>query len=162
MAFRRVAFGRSVFDARLGGNMGAKDGSKLGLLGEDTVFSVRVRDATGGLITYNPEVRVFHKVRSYRLTPRYVRRRAFWEGYTKAFLRREVLRIPVNLSPERRLLSRILLKFLPKTLKGLCREPSISARRLIFAIDTLFYVALGYASGRFPSLGRLVCPQFER
>ncbi len=163
MAFRREVFAHASFDEQLGGNRGARDGSKLGLLAEDAVFSFHVREAMGGRIVFDPEVRVYHKVSRYRLTPRYMRRRAFWEGYTKAVLGREyALNTPEIEGPERRLLKRIMLRFLAQTLGQLCRRPSLSARRLAFAMGTLFYLALGYTSARFAPLGAFTRPRFER
>lgn len=163
MAFRREVFEYASFDEQLGGNKGARDGSKLGLLAEDAVFSVRVREATGGRIVFDPNVRVYHKVSRYRLTPRYVRRRAFWEGYTKAVLGRTVVlgsREAKGL--EGQLLRRIVLKFLPHTLGQVFRRPSLSARRLALALGTLFYLALGYTSARFALLRIFTRPRFEK
>ena len=163
MAFRREVFGYALFDEQLGGNKGARDGSKLGLLAEDAVFSLRVREATGGRIVFDPNVRVYHKVSRYRLTPRYVRRRAFWEGYTKAVLARTVVlgsREAKGL--EGQLLRRIVLKFLPHTLGQVFRRPSLSARRLALALGTLFYLALGYTSARFALLRIFTRPRFEK
>jgi glucosyl-dolichyl phosphate glucuronosyltransferase len=163
MAFRREVFAHASFDEQLGGNKGARDGSKLGLLAEDAVFSFRVREAMGGRIVFNPEVRVYHKVSRYRLTPRYVRRRAFWEGYTKAVLGREYARNTRGRGGlEWRLVKRIVLRFLPQTVGQLVRWPFLSARRLAFAIGTLFYLALGYTSARFTVLGVFTRPRFER
>ena len=162
MAFRREAFAHTQFDDTLGGNRGARDGSKLGLLGEDTVFSLHVREATGGHIVYDPDVKVFHTVSKYRLTSRYVRRRAFWEGYTKAVLRGETIFAEDENGPERRLLKRILLRFLPQTLRRVLLSPRWSARRLALATSTLSYIALGYVAGRFTLLGGLLRPRFER
>ena len=163
MAFRREVFGYASFDEQLGGNKGARDGSKLGLLAEDTVFSVRAREATGGRIVFDPDVKVYHKVSKYRLTPRYVKRRAFWEGYTKAVLgRRYVLSSSENKGPEGQLLKRIILRFLPQTLAKVFRLPSLSGRRLAFALHTLFYLALGYTSARLTLLGTLTRPWFEK
>ncbi len=163
MAFRREVFAHAMFDERLGGNKGSHDGSKLGLLGEDAAFSFRVRGATKGRIVYDPDVKVYHRVSRYRLTPRYVTRRAFWEGYTKATLHREsAFEGGGQGGPEQRLLRRILLKFLPQTLGRLFLSPRGSARRLAFAVETLFYVALGYISGRVTLIGRLTRLHFER
>lgn len=162
MAFRREAFAHAMFDERLGGNKGARDGSKLGLLAEDTVFSLRVRQATRGRIVYNPDVRVHHKVSRYRLTSRYIRRRAYWEGYTKAVLRRESAVSGGNNRLEQGLLKRIMVRFLARTLRQMLLSPSVGLHRFTFAIDTLFYVALGYVSGTFTLLGTLTRPRFER
>jgi cellulose synthase/poly-beta-1,6-N-acetylglucosamine synthase-like glycosyltransferase len=159
MAFRRSVFDLVGFDEQFGGNMGAQDGNKSGLLGEDTLFSIRACESMGGAIVYNPEIRVFHKVHRYRLTPRYLRRRAFWEGFTKAVLA-STGGMTFGLAPERRLLRQILLRFFPRTLGELLANRRLSTRRLSFAVSTLSYVALGYVSGKFPSLARKVLSNF--
>ena len=164
MAFRRAVFERCRFDERLGGNMGATDGAKLGLLGEDTAFSLEARRQTGGSIVFNPAVRVLHKVYAYRFQPRFVRRRAFWEGYTKAWLRRrqgqDALPDRAGLATEYRLLRHIALGFLPAAIGGLATNPARSWRRLSLAADALLHVGLGYAAVLVPPLGRIMCKRY--
>lgn len=164
MGFRREAFHGRSFDERLGGNMGASDGSKLGLLGEDTMFSIRVRQETGRPLIYNPRLKVFHKVHAYRFKSRFVQRRAFWEGYTKAWLKklyRRERRLRANvLSPEYELLARIALRFLPRVIIGFTQEPGRSWRQLRLAAAALSHVALGYAAASVEPLGRALCPRY--
>ena len=164
MAFRREAFDHCAFDERLGGNMGAADGSKLGLLGEDTLFSTRIRTATGRPIIYNPRVQVFHRVYAYRFKSRFVRRRAFWEGYTKAWLRKLQRQdgglAASDLATEYALLRRIALGFFPRLMLSFARKPRRSWRQLCLAVDALAHVALGYVSGSVPALGRALCRRY--
>jgi len=166
MGFRREAFDRGCFDERLGGNMGAADGSKLGLLGEDTLFSIRVRQETGRPLIYNPRLRVQHKVYAYRLNSRFVQRRAFWEGYTKAWLKRRQARDGSAagdvLATEYRLLRRIMLGFFPRVIAGFGREPGRSWRQLRLAVNALAHVALGYASALAGPLGNSFCRRYGR
>lgn len=166
MAFRREAFDRCSFDERLGGNMGAADGSKLGLLGEDTLFSMRTCKETGRPIIYNPRVKVFHRVYAYRFKPRFVRRRAFWEGYTKAWLkklhRQEGALAANDLTTEYKLLRRIALGFFPRVMTGFAHEPRRSWRQLCLAVDALAHVALGYVSAVGGPLGRALCRRYGR
>ena len=164
MAFKREAFQRCAFDERLGGNRGAADGSKSGLLGEDTLFSLRIRQETGRPIIYNPRVKVLHKVYPYRFERRFVRRRAFWEGDTKAWLRtlhqQDVRLSAKDLATEYGLLRRIALGFFPRVLVGFARRPGRSWRQLCLAIDALAHVALGYASAVVGPLGRALCKRY--
>jgi glycosyltransferase involved in cell wall biosynthesis len=164
MGFRREAFQHCSFDERLGGNMGAVDGSKLGLLGEDTLFSIRIREETGRPIIHNSRLKVFHKVYSYRFKSRFVRRRAFWEGYTKAWLKKlhqRDGRPDANvLATEYRLLRRIALSFFPRVMIGFARDPARSWRQLCLAVDVLAHVALGYASAIVGPLGRVLCRRY--
>ena len=164
MAFRREAFDHCSFDERLGGNMGAADGSKLGLLGEDTLFSTRIRAATGRPILYNPRVQVLHRVYGYRFKSRFVRRRAFWEGYTKAWLRKLQRQdgglAGGDLATEYALLRRIALAFFPRLMLGFARAPRRSWWQLCLAADALGHLALGYVAGSLPVLGRALCRRY--
>jgi len=155
MSFRKEAFAYCSFDEGAGGNRGAADGSKLGLLGEDTQLSWRLRRLTGRPIIFNPAVRVWHKVRPYRLQRRFIRRRAFWEGYTKAYLNkhRNGAWKKMPLKPEYALLRRIALGFFPRLLAKSLHDPATAWRQFCLATDALGHVALGYAAARVPSLG---------
>jgi len=160
MSFRREAFHHCRFDEALGGNMGAIDGSKLGLLGEDTQISLKLRKATRRPIIYNPSVKVWHKVYGYRLRSRFIRRRAFWEGYTKAWLKRLYrkgdLAAAPDLATEYELMRRIMFGFFPSLLRDFVGDPVTTWRRFRLAADILFHVALGYASALLPVLGEAV------
>lgn len=160
MSFRREAFHHCRFDEALGGNMGAVDGSKMGLLGEDTQISLKLRNATGRPIVYNPTVKVWHKVYGYRLRSRFIRRRAFWEGYTKAWLKRLYRKGDVmdaaDLATEYELMRHIMFGFFPSLLRDFVGNPIITWRRFRLAADVLLHVALGYASALLPVLGEVI------
>ncbi len=163
MAFKADVFRTCRFPEELGYRHGAASAPSH-LLGEDTAFSVLVRQRTGKRIIFDPAVQVRHKVYRHRLTPLSVRRRAFWEGYTKATMRRLArsdIWTGLDLAPERDQIWRIAGGFLPRTVAGLAREPSTSWRQLRLAADALSHAALGYAAGTVPGLGRLVCKRFS-
>lgn len=150
MAYRREAFALCQFsEAFIGGNQGETSGLKLGLLGDDTEFCARLFQQSRRPILFDPAVRVEHKVYSYRLTPRFVSRRAFWEGYTKATLRKRKLQQEFSLGPERALLRRIAFQFVPGLLWRLVTRPAIAWRQFRLAVTALSCVALGYAAGSF-------------
>ncbi|HEU4758792.1 MAG TPA: hypothetical protein VFT91_02305, partial [Dehalococcoidia bacterium] len=97
------------------------------------------------------------------LSPSSIRRRAFWEGYTKARLRerrRQSSWEGINLSPEREQLRRLAVSFLPGAMIGLIRQPRQSWRRLLLAGDAVGHVALGYAAGSIPALGPQLCRRY--
>lgn len=158
MAFRREAFRACRFPEAFGYNRGPTHAGPVDLLGEDTAFSVLLRRLTGKAIVFNPRVRVRHKVYRHRLTPGSVRRRAFWEGYTKARLRKleqeEREAGALDLAPERALLRRVALGFLPRVMVGFAREPGRSWRQLCLAVDVLAHVGLGYLAASFPGPGK--------
>jgi glycosyltransferase involved in cell wall biosynthesis len=163
MAFRREAFEHCRFSPVLvGGNQGDPTGIKRGLVGDDTLFSLELRARTKRPILFSPEVVVYNKVYPYRLRPEYVRRRAFWEGYTKATLVRcSGDDYSIRLSAETALLRRILLGLLPRTMRQLLDQPTQAWRRLSLTMTVLFHLSLGYAAGRFPFLSRAVVRQYS-
>jgi glycosyltransferase involved in cell wall biosynthesis len=163
MAFRREAFAHCRFSTTLAaGNQGDIVGIKKGLVGDDTLFSLEVRARTRRPILFDPSVVVYHKVYPYRLKPEYVRRRAFWEGYTKATLvRSSGSDYSIRLSTETDLLRRILLGLLPRTIWQLLNQPAHAWRRLSLTVSVLFHLSLGYAAGRFSFLSRAVVQQYS-
>jgi hypothetical protein len=103
---------------------------------------------------YNPQVQVYHKVYKYRLTRKFIRGQGYWQGYSKALLKKMY---PDDadtkaLVKEMDLLKRILLKLIPRSLLGLFRNPSLYGKRLFYTSYVLFYVALGYSAGAQPRI----------
>jgi glucosyl-dolichyl phosphate glucuronosyltransferase len=168
MAFRREAFERCQFSETFGvSNRGLPKGIKLGLQGDDTDFCLRVRHATGRPILFAPASQVYHKVYRDRLTPRFTRRQAFWDGYTKATIGSLLRKAGGRgrrfaLSNERVVLRQILCSFLPKAAVLLFRDPACAARRLALAIDVLLHFALGYAAARLPRPGVVLTRRYAR
>jgi glucosyl-dolichyl phosphate glucuronosyltransferase len=163
MAFRREAFEYCRFStAFTAGNQGDLSGVKRGLVGDDTLFSLEVCARTGRPILFNPAVVVHNKVYPYRLDPQYVRRRAFWEGYTKATLvRSSGSDYSMRLSTEADLLRRILAGLLPRTVWQLFARPRVALRRLSLTMTVLFHSALGYTAGRLGFAGPLLMQRYS-
>lgn len=162
MSFRKEAFNHCCFSEAFGLTTGEQEAWKAGPI-DDVEFSVNLRLKTGKLILYNPSVRVRHRVYPYRLTRRFIRGQAYWQGYTKALMKK-TYRDDTDtrgLVRERDLLRRILLGLVPRSLVGLFWSPGLSFRRLSFTTYVLFYVALGYAAGSLPWLGRLTVKNFK-
>ncbi len=162
MAFRREAFRYARFsESHVGGNQGDPSGIKRGLLGDDTQFSLDLLVRTGRPILFAPNVTVYNKVHPYRLRPEFVRRRAFWEGYTKATLvRNHRAGSPMKLSNEAALLKRILLGLIPRTLGRLVWHPVTTWLTLTFTTTVLFHLALGYLSARCAVIGRALVNRY--
>jgi len=149
MSFRREAFDSSgLFLTQLGARGGGETG-KHELVGDETEFSIRVNRKTGKRILYNPKVKVQHRVYKYRVTPMFIARRAYWEGYTKAMFKRSYRDSNSKeklLQVEYQLLRRIFSRLLPSILLGLFSHPIIATRRLSITINAVFFVAVGYLS----------------
>ena len=160
MSFRREAFSYCRFSQDFG-HIGQEQ-RKVGHVEDDAEFSINLRLKTGKLILYNPRVRVQHRVYAYRLSRRFVRGQAYWQGYSKALLRRIYRNDPDTraLLRERALLRRILLNLLPRIAVGFFRHPRLAWKRLSLTIAVLFHVTLGYSSAGLPWLGRLTHPKY--
>ncbi len=164
-AFRREAFeNRSFSEIFIGGNQGLPDGVKAGLLGDETEFSIRLSMETKRPIYYNPCVRVSHKVYPSRFTGRFIRRRSFWEGYTKAVLDtmfRTRVSARIDFSMEYALLRRIFLHLLPRLVFLSVIRPRSEWPRLRVTLTVLFNVMLGYSAAKTSLLGRAVTAKYS-
>ena len=153
MSFRREAFNQCLFSTNFGQTTGGKEAWKAGPV-DDAEFSIKLRLKTKKAIMYNPQVQVYHKVYKYRLTRKFIRGQSYWQGYSKALLKKMY---PDDadtkaLVKEMDLLKRILLKLIPRSLLGLFRNPSLYGKRLFYTGYVLFYVALGYSAGAQPRI----------
>jgi glycosyltransferase involved in cell wall biosynthesis len=153
MSFRREAFDYCSFSEDFGQTKGGQAAWKAGPV-DDAEFSINLRLRTGKAIVYNPKVRVWHQVYPYRLGFAFVRGQAYWQGYTKALLRRiyredEDTR---SLVREYDLLRRVLLRLLPRTLGELFHSPAVAGKKLAITANALIHVALGYAAASWPRL----------
>ncbi len=115
---------------------------------EETEFCLRVKQKTGKHIIYNPGAKVKHKVYSYRLSNKFIAKRAYWEGYTKVILNKLYRsRSSFVLSTEYELLRRILFKLLPRSLELLFCQPTVALRQLWVTLLVLVCVTFGYLNG---------------
>jgi glycosyltransferase involved in cell wall biosynthesis len=156
MAFRKEAFAVCRFSEVFGvSNRGQAEGVKLGLSGDDTEFCLHLRYLTGRPILFNPDCKVLHGVKRQRLSARFTRRQAFWDGYTKATIGRVLGQYGDGnarflLSNELTFLRQTLVSFLPRVIREVFRSPRVAARQLALAVDVLVHFALGYAAARLP------------
>ena len=98
---------------------------------------------------YNPEVKVRHRVYHYRFTRKFITKRAYWEGRTKAMLGKTYGARNGGenvLTTEHELLHRILFNLIPTTLRLFISKPLLALRKLCVTFAVLFYVAFGYYS----------------
>ncbi len=159
ISFRREAFELCGY---LKTSLGAKGGGESGkheLVGEETEFSLRVRYQTHKRIVYHPNIKVKHKVNRYRFKTSFIRKRSYWEGYTKAAFNKAYrsnkayrFNNETVLSTEYKLLYRIFSRLLPGSLKLLFRHPAIALRQLWVTMLVLACVATGYLTYTMSSL----------
>ena len=90
MSFKREAFTLAgLFSTDLGAIEGGGGLGKQKFSGEETEFCIRLKTKSHKRIIYNPKVQVCHRVYKYRVTPRFIARRAYSEGYTKAMFKKK-------------------------------------------------------------------------
>ncbi len=139
MSFRREAFDKcGLFDNHYGYHKGT--------MAEDNEFSYRAQDMTGKVIMFSPDVKVLHKVHSYRLTPKFIRERAWWIGYSRYNIKRQYGKpTTLRLFDREHYLSHQLLTHLPKEIAA--ANPKTGTRMLAVTLYATLFVIWGYLCG---------------
>jgi len=145
ISFRREAFDLcGLFKTSLGAKGGGESG-KHEPVGEEAEFSLRVKHQTHKRIVYHPDIKVKHKVYRYRLNNSFVRKRAYWEGYTKAMFTKVYRSYSEDvLSTEHELVRRVFSRLIPGSLKLLFSQPKVALCRLWVTILVLACAAAGH------------------
>ena len=113
MSFKREVFERiGYFNEKLG--FGKRGTSYI--QGEEPDFAIRMKREMGKGVIYNPEALVYHKIPESKTRPRVLLRRSFYQGYTKALLKR-FNPSPESLATEGSYLRNVLFRFIPRRLK---------------------------------------------
>jgi len=153
MSFRREAFEYCAFSSNFGKTDAGTEALKAGPF-DDAEFSIALRMKTGRVLVYAPNAAVCHKVYGYRLTSRFVRRQAYWQGYSKALYRR-IYRQDADmrrLEREMDLLGRIFSRLLPSILVEAFVHPRLAWKKFSLSATVLLHVAVGYLAGTWPRL----------
>jgi len=129
---------------RLGGfKLGGIDPSQV--QGRETELCARMQRIYGHGVVFNPDAVVSHKIYEYRTEPRWLVRRAFWQGYSKRAM--ETL-VPEAADEESGQLERLLFEFIPQRLWGILKRPN---RTKVAQLVTLFVLlaatGIGYLYG---------------
>ena len=141
ISFRRDAFlDLGGFDTDIGGRKGDRH-----LQGGETELCARLRERYGEGVWYVPDAEVAHKVYDYRTDPRWIARRAFWQGYSKRGMEKFV---PESTGEEGEFLGRLLGEHVPGRISRLLRRPSREDAEQLLALFVLTgLVGLGYLYG---------------
>ncbi|MBN2097985.1 MAG: glycosyltransferase family 2 protein [Dehalococcoidia bacterium] len=152
MSFRREAFEiNGFFLTRLGWSGGLR---KLDLAGEETEFCIRLRRTSHKRIVYEPGIKIHHRVYRYRVTRKFISRRAYLEGYTKAVFDKNFRSAKDDkvLTTEYDLLRRIATRLVPRICRGFFTHPVTAWRQFSIAVNATSCVAAGYCTCSFRSL----------
>jgi glycosyltransferase involved in cell wall biosynthesis len=142
MSFRKSVFEKAgYFSTEIG-----RVGSKLAAH-EDTEFSIRIMEKNPDYkILYDPKAVVYHNVPKSRANLRYVMRRSFAEGFSKAIFSHQKPNPTSVMKVERDYLRRLLLTSIPRRLiRGYM--PGNISQIMIFFISTSL-VLIGYLEGK--------------
>ena len=110
-------------------------------MAEDLEFSLRAKERTGKRILFNPHVRVWHRVRGYRLSWKFIVARAHHIGQSRRLLRKLYPQSPELFALEKGL-SRRIIGLLLNTPREFLRSPATAWRRLV--LITLTFLAAGW------------------
>lgn len=143
-----VSYRRDVF-SKIGyfsSDLGKRCGSSL-FQGEDAEFGLRLLKATGKCVKYIPTAIVYHKIYGNRVRLRSLLERAYWQGFSKAYIRRRYDDADV-LSTEREFLKLVFKSSLRRLRRVLLGSDMITnLNQLVFMITAILAVLLGFIHG---------------
>jgi glycosyltransferase involved in cell wall biosynthesis len=150
MAFRREAFEKAgKFNTLIG--MREKKGLVIG----EVELSLRIRDVTRKNIVFHPEMVIYHNVKKYRTSFKFIKQRAYSVGKGRVYIQRIFSDSEVGkniLGPEKHLIKRIITRLLPEIILNLIRKPKWGFNQLKCTFMVLLYANLGFLVAYFQSL----------
>ncbi|MCK4794661.1 MAG: glycosyltransferase family 2 protein [Desulfobacteraceae bacterium] len=120
------------------------------LQGEEAEFALRMKQELGQGVIYNPRAVVYHKIPAWKTERRTLLRRAFYQGYSKALLKR-FSPSPDTLTTEGDYLKDIFFKHIPRRIKRVFSTSNgvTELKKLSILIASVFSVGLGFLYGYF-------------
>lgn len=147
-----MSFRRQVFDkvGLFSGKTGFKRGTSY-TQGQETEFASRMKATLGRGIIYNPQAVVYHKIPLQRTKPRVLLRRAFYQGYSKALLKR-LNPLSMTLNTETSHLNNLLFSHIPRRIKRIFSyNGAKEVKQLSFLVAVIISVGLGFVYGYMKS-----------
>jgi len=144
-----MSFKREVFEkiGLLNEKLGFAKRKTSYMQGAEADFALRMKNKLGKGIIYNPKAVVYHKIPSSRTKPRILIKRAYYQGYSKALLRRRHS-FPEALATEKSYLTDLFFKYIPRRIKGIFSSNSIKEiKQLSFLAAAIISVGLGFMYG---------------
>lgn len=144
-----MSFRREVFEkiGLLNEKLGFAKGGTTYMQGAEPEFALRMKNKLGKGVIYNPEAVVYHKIPPSKTRPRTLLRRAFYQGYSKALMKRRSPS-PETLATEESYLKDLLFTYIPRRIKGIFSANSIMEfKKLSFLIASILSVGLGFVYG---------------
>jgi GT2 family glycosyltransferase len=141
MSFRREVFEKvGLFNE----NLGFAKRRAFYIQAEEPEFALRVRRELGRGVIYNPAAVIYHKIAPSKLNIGVLLKRAFYQGYSKALMRK--LNISSDsIATEKSYLKDLLLVYMPGRLKRFYRLTEL--KKLCFTVSSVIAVGLGFIYG---------------
>ena len=116
---------------------------------EEVEFSLRMKNKLGKGVIYNPEAIVYHKIPQSKVKVKMLLKRAFYQGYSKAIIKKNFIFLPESLTTEKSYLKSLFSKHIPQRIKffftGSNRIADI--KQLSFLVTAIFTVGFGFMCG---------------
>ncbi len=141
MSFKREVFERvGVFNENLGF---ARKGTSY-IQAEEPELALRMKQELGKGVMYNPDAIVYHKVSESKVKVKALLRRAFYQGYSKAWLGRHSVSGD-SIATERSYLKTLLVKSIPRRMGRIYDLTEL--KKLLFIMASISSVGLGFLYG---------------
>jgi GT2 family glycosyltransferase len=141
MSFKKEVFQKAgMFNENLGF---ARKGTSY-IQAEEPEFALRMRRELGKGVIYNPKAVVYHKIPPAKVKVGLLLKRAFYQGYSKALLKKLSISAD-SVATERSYLKALLLKHIPGRLKRFYRLTELKKLLMLFAC--IGAVGLGFMYG---------------
>jgi GT2 family glycosyltransferase len=145
MSFRKEVFAQvGLFNESLGfGNQG-----KSCLQGDEAEFGLRMTSKLGKRVIYDPRAVVYHRIPISKAMIGPLLKRAFYQGYSKALLRR-LTSHPDAISIEKSYLRHLALERIPQRIRRLFTGTRrvAEAKQLLVLVSCVVAVGLGFIYG---------------
>ncbi len=134
-----ISFRLEVFEEIGGFDSEVGRRGELNIQSEETIFCVRMRNQFGHGVVYNPDAIVAHKIFDYRTDPKWLVKRAFWQGYSKRVMEQLV---DEGSDDETAFLKQLVVEFVPNRCVELIRSPTAPELLQLLAI-VMFTITVG-------------------
>jgi len=118
------------------------------LQGDEAEFGLRMKSKTGRGVIFNPQAIVYHKVPASKLGLRQLLKRSFYQGYSKALLRK-LVPSSESLGVEKSYLKYVALKRVPGRMKKMIigDKPVAQIKQLLVLLLSVAAVGCGFVCG---------------
>jgi GT2 family glycosyltransferase len=148
MSFRKDVFEKvGYFRSDVG-----RFGERL-LAGEEPELSMRIRDKIStGKIVYNPSAVVYHRVDKCKVNLKYLCKRSFFEGISKALITSFRKGSSLSLSSEKSYLRHMIKYAIPLRLRSIYNFNNVCQLLVLFFSTAA--VLMGFVSGKLVNVGK--------